>query len=322
MKDKKKKKLYDENSFTDLMSRSERKKLEREKNNENTLEDQSKIDSIIKDNEPLTPIVQDITDDEHKTSELLIGELSNSKIINSLEDIDEEEKISNPLSPIPFLFIFVIGCFLYFIYLIIFSDYNNNLFLYINSGFLLLIIIFFGITNICNKKYIKIFTAINIILFFSYIVFNILSIINWSWYQKEDNINSKNNDNISDTKKEDIVNTYICTNNENSIQVNITTNNEYIINLQKNQIFENESIASEMKTYFEDKNGFAAVLNKNSLITEYNFNIIDINEYKLMIKNYNDTFTIDTDFSYITDNKILFSKYKEIELKDFKCTKK
>lgn len=349
-------------SFVDLMSRSERKEWERNKKhniekdntidnntiNENgnekdekkesrkdkkkpvkdkkiELNDHVKVeaDNIIKDNEPLKPIEEDENEIETRTADLSVGELGKTQILDIKEEMFEDEDISKQsLSPIPFLTLFIIGSFAYLIYIILKSSYNDSIFLFINCGILLFIIIVFGITTICSKKYIKWFTIVNIIMFICFILFNILSILNWNWFEDSKKNANDNEKNASNVEKKMVINNYSCTTAENRIQVNLTETNGYVTNLQRIEIFENESIAIEMKTYFENTDGFMATLNEETLTTEYNFNILDTNQYKIMTKAYNDSFTLETDFSYIENDKIIYSKYKEVELVDFICTKK
>lgn len=319
-------------------SKKDKKRRQKEENkNKNSNESENKIvDEIIKDEEPIK-LIDEIDDDselEAKTNELNVGELSKTQSIPIITDemkeslfydMDNLKENNKSFNPIPLLGIGLIVSFIYFIYLVFVSDCNINSFLIINGSILLLTILIFCITTLVNKKAMKVFTIINLILIICFIGFNILSIFNWHWFDntdKEKIVDNSNNNKDNNPIDNAVETSYLCSNKENSIEVNIKEKNGYITHLKRIEVYENKSIAEEMKSYFEDTLGFSATLSEETLLTEYNFDALDINQYKIMIKTFNDAFTIETDFSYITNDKIGYVKYKEVELAEFTCIKK
>lgn len=293
------------------------------------------IDEIIKNEEPLKLIdnKDEMIEVDAKTNELKVGEISQTQSIPVIaekmkepifDDVDINDNDSE-FNPIPLLGIGLILSLIYFIYLVFVSDYNINTFLIINGSILLVTILFFCITTLVSKKNVKIFAIINLVLIICFISFNVLSIFNWNWFDKTEpkkTISKNSNDNKKDDDEKVIETSYLCSNKENSIEVTIKEKNGYITYIKRIELYENNSIAEEMKSYFENKPGFTATLSDETLLTEYNFDMFDINQYKIMIKSFNDAFTLETDFSYISNDKIVYTKYKEVELEGFTCIKK
>ncbi len=51
----------------------------------------------------------------------------------------------------------------------------------------------------------------------------------------------------------------------------------------------------------------------------FDFNSLDINQYKVVMRNYLDFYRTTSDFNYVEEEHINFNTYKDSELKDFEC---
>ena len=310
--------------------REERIRKNKELRNKEALTNNNEVEEIINDTKPLISI-EEVTvaeETEEKQEDLVVGDVTKSQIFTeeTLLNIEEEKDLvndePNKFNPIFPLGISTILLFLYLAYIIFNSNYTENLFLIINGISLFLILFIFGITVLCNRKLMKVFAIINTIFIISFIIFNVVSINNWNWYDKKEKKTFEDVIEKQPEKEVVIKKEYSCSTTDNTIEVTINIKNDIISELRRIEVFENESIAEEMKSYFEDTNGFKATLSEKTLMTEYDFSILDINQYKLMIKEYNDAFREPTDFSYIEKNQINYEKYIEIELNGFVCMKK
>lgn len=183
-------------SFTDLMSRSERKAREKQKRQE--LKTENKQDEDI-----LKLINENEQQEKKKTSNNKNGEtdqlMNTINLINKKSSIDDPININSDITynenvesfddditdnkkqkkynigHIIINGVFVITSIVYYIYSVIFTTYQNNeKFLFINSAVLLSMIILFCISIIFNKRISKFFSIINYILFLGFLIFNIL----------------------------------------------------------------------------------------------------------------------------------------------------
>ncbi len=192
-------------SFTDLMSRSERKKREKEKKKKidesnNNIEDENNFETNNDDNIDKKLEINNIS--EVESTEKILEETKQyedlTKTIDKDIDIkdnvfkkeiaynhdddddefDEEKSFGSGL-------IITMGLFLListgiFIYSIIFTNnLDKNKFLIIDSIILTSMYFLFGLSIITNKKFGKFLSIINYLAFISFIAFNVLLTLNY-----------------------------------------------------------------------------------------------------------------------------------------------
>ena len=194
-------------SFTDLMSRSEKKKLERIKKTEETRElkenlikDKIKQNKIKKENidkklhETLKINKEEIKREKKIKKENEIKNLDNlsktqrfldltteikTSMLNNVDDnLDIPSKKKFGIGNILIMDLFIILSLAYYIYSILFTDIQNNqLYLLIGGIFILSMITIFCISIISNRILYKIFSILNYLIFISYIAFNLILVL-------------------------------------------------------------------------------------------------------------------------------------------------
>ena len=194
-------------SFTDLMSRSEKKKLERIKKTEETRElkenlikDKIKQNKIKKENidkklhETLKINKEEIKREKKIKKENEIKNLDNlsktqrfldltteikTSMLNNVDDnLDIPSKKKFGIGNILIMDLFIILSLAYYIYSILFTDIQNNqLYLLIGGIFILSMITIFCISIISNRILYKIFSILNYLIFISYIAFNLIIVL-------------------------------------------------------------------------------------------------------------------------------------------------
>ena len=241
------------------------------------------------------------------------------------EDNDLVKKSFNPVPLIGFsLFIAIAG----FIYLVLFSNYDNDLFLYINASIVVLFTLFFSLTTLSNQKNVKIFAIFDLLIILALVIFDGVSIVNYdNIYNKVEIKNESKNDNtIKNESKpeseEKIINEYNCINSDNTITILITEENNYITYLEKSEIIEDKDILNKLKEIYENKAGISSTINGNQLITKFEFTKLDFETYQEVIEKHNGYYRLDSQFDYIENGKINYTKYVNSELGNFTCTKK
>ena len=171
-------------SFTDLMSRSERRKrlLEKEDKtaeiNNNDIEDM--VEERKRTTKDLTIELEKINKKERevKLENTQILELTRQMKFNVKENIKEERK--KGYNYITFIGIFILIALTYFIYSLLFTSYlDNEKFLLIDSAIILLMFFLFGITLITTKKNNKFLSALNFLIIIIYIAFNMLNVLGY-----------------------------------------------------------------------------------------------------------------------------------------------
>ena len=186
----KEKSLEETTTFTDLMSRREKRKRKKEMEIDD-IEDM--INEKRKNTEDLTKVVKETKKENNKTKELNIKDfkekdnkeekLSNTQILDltrkmkfNFDDVKEEntKKKKNGVSLLNCIGIINLICIGYYIYLLAFTSYQDNENNYmIAGGIIISLVFFFGLSLVCNKKLRKIFNIINILTILSFISFNI-----------------------------------------------------------------------------------------------------------------------------------------------------
>jgi len=192
--------LEDSAAFLDLMSKSERKEWEKNRKGQlgiktETVEETIKekkskkranrlendeINQIIADDQPLLPIETDNTVMQD-TLKIAVGEV-NGKISEEeprIEEITEADSSSVGNSKLTTIVGFgTILCFAYYIYLSLNSVIDNSTFHLINSIMIIVLMLFFSLSVLCNRRISKTFSVMNLLVIFTFITFNILILIN------------------------------------------------------------------------------------------------------------------------------------------------
>lgn len=189
-------------SFTDLMTRSERKMRKKQKELEQKenveAENKDDIESMVEERKKST---KDLTIELEKAKE----EYNNSLNKKSLEDgkeesisktqileltrqmkfnFNENKEENNKIKKRGISFLNIIGeinllCIGYYIYLLVFTNYQEEQQNYlINGGLIVLLVLLFGISVVTNKKVSKFFNVINILAIIGFIVFNAYTLLN------------------------------------------------------------------------------------------------------------------------------------------------
>ncbi len=196
LSDIKEKSLEETTTFTDLMSRREKRKRKKEI----MLDD---IEDMVKEKrrntQDLTNDIKEIKKDKkmikkevtEKTKELNIKNLDNEKEENltntqilelkkkmkfNFDDVKEEnsEKKKNGVSLLNVIGIINLICIGFYIYLLAFTSYQDNESNYmIAGGFIISLVFFFGLSLVCSKNLRKVFNVINILAIILFIAFNI-----------------------------------------------------------------------------------------------------------------------------------------------------
>ena len=199
LSDIKEKSLEETTTFTDLMSRREKRKRKKEEmlddiedmiqeKRKNTQDLTNDINKIKVENISDKKRKKDIID---KTKEIYIKDLDNEKEENltntqiidltkkmkfNFDDVKEEntEKKKNGVSLLNVIGIINLICIGFYIYLLAFTSYQDNESNYmIAGGFIISLVFFFGLSLVCSKKLRKIFNIINILAILLFIAFNI-----------------------------------------------------------------------------------------------------------------------------------------------------
>lgn len=164
--------IMSDNEDDSFLSKREKKKLEKKKVKENNKKNNKEEDSFEKE--------FDNSLKENKKEELLektgVLELTRQMKFNMQDNIEEEKKKGyNFITDIGVCILIALA---YFIYALLFTSYlENELFLIINASIILFMFILFGITMITTKKNNKVLAIFNFIILLGYIAFNILNIV-------------------------------------------------------------------------------------------------------------------------------------------------
>lgn len=176
-------------SFTDLMSRSEKRLRTKEKKENIINSNNFDIEDMIKERkrntkdltielEKVRKTIKKEKTNEDKLENTQILELTRQMKFNINENIKEERKKGN--NCITFIGIFILIALGYFIYTLIFTNYlDNEMFLLINCGIILLMFLLFGITILTTKKNNKFLTILNFLILLAYIAFNLLNVLGY-----------------------------------------------------------------------------------------------------------------------------------------------
>ena len=177
-------------TFTDLMSRSERKarKIEKEdflKSNNNDIEDM--VEERKKSTKDLTIDLEKVKK-EYKKEINKDEELSKTQILEltrqmkfNFEETKKEnsKKKKNGVTLLNLIGITNLFCIGYYIYLLIFTNYQDSESNYlITGGIIVLLVFLFGLSVVTNKGASKFFKVLNILAILGFIAFNAYTILN------------------------------------------------------------------------------------------------------------------------------------------------
>ena len=250
----------------------------------------------------------------------------NHQELEEFSDLDEDDASGgfNPVIPIGISLIFI---YAFFIYIAVATDFKNSIFLTINIIILSILTLFFGLTTLSNKKHVNVFAGIDLVIILSYILFNGISIISYDDMYKEKEINKKPIEEkeeqkpVVEEKPEQVEkHIYNCENENSTLNITYNTENQYIVYIKRVEIFNDDEAAKEISSYYKDINGINVKEEGKEITLEFDFNKLDINQYKLAVTKHNDSYRLESDFSYIENNKILADKYKNLELKNLTCS--
>ncbi len=338
-------KLEKTSDFLALMTRSERKAWERAKQEEKekvvvdsylakektrkTREDKKLSEEIEKqETTPLTPISIEETSpiDITNTSALQVGEIAKTQsftdlpneVVATLQDQKQEEffqptpppKKKKSFQPLPWIGLIIMLCFGYFLYLGIGSSYEESLLLFIDGAFLLGMVFLLGMAILCNQKGMKIFSGINFILFLLFLLVNGFFLFSEKDSQEEpEKVLAKKEITCLSTTK-----------NEQQI---LKTENNYLMVLTRKETFETEEEMETVKNFFQETEGLTIEtdIETKTLTITFDFQKLDINKYKVMIRSYLESRRELADFSYIQDEKVLYQTYLK-GLNNYSCEEK
>lgn len=318
-------------AFLDLMSKKERKRWEKEL--QRLKESEMNKDTIEnKDEDKLENQAEKGINDNSDSFETFKYNEENIKREKELESTinttsPKEDKICKTFNYVLPLGLILIIMFGLFIFLTLFTKYDNNMFLTINSTVLLFLSFCFGLTVLSNRKHVKVFAIIDLLIIIGFTIFNVISITNYTnIYDKSEKISLETNTGeikpiVDSNKEKDTINEYNCTNEAQTTFINIKEENNYIKYIKRVETLENNEIMTNIIKFYQNKTGISASIEDNTMIIEFDFNNIDIDQYKSAIKENNDYYRLESDFSYIDNNKINYTKYINIEAKNLTCTK-
>ena len=171
-------------SFVDLMSRKERKnhRLEKDEFEEMVEERKRSTKDLTKD---LEKVKEEVNKEEKKIakkdSEDEIGKTQILDLTRQMKfNFEEQRKDNNDkkkkgVSPLNVIGEVNLLCIGYYIYLLTFTNYQDNKDNYfITGGIIVLLVLLFGLSVVTPKKVSKIFKIFNILTIFGFITFNII----------------------------------------------------------------------------------------------------------------------------------------------------
>ena len=172
-------------SFVDLMSRKERKnhRLEKDEFEEMVEERKRSTKDLTRD---LEKVKDEVKNEEKKYKKNEIDdEINKTQILDLTRQMkfnfEEQRKDNNSkkkkgISPLNVIGEVNLLCIGYYIYLLAFTNYQDNKDTYIiTGGMIVLLVLLFGLSVVTPKKISKIFKTLNILTIFGFIAFNIIT---------------------------------------------------------------------------------------------------------------------------------------------------
>lgn len=325
--------------FLALMTRSERKAWERAQQEEkdkvvvealNSKEDAPKEQTaksrFTKHQDQAVPEeqLQNVHPEEIQIGEIgktqqfleLTSEIATTIVNNTQENLFDEEdndfkKPKKHFNPITWIGLIIVGCFGYFLYIVLSSGYDQDIILLVDSAFLLGMVFLFSISILCNRTAMKVFSVLNLLIALGFIGTNIYLLTDWEKNQKE---------NIASIPEEKVLKeTYECSLDNEYLLFKREDN--YITYIEKSFPFTDEENLEQLKEIFKEQDGLTIKEEENQLLVSFDFSKLDINQYKVMIRSYLELYRESSDFAYVEDNKIIYTRYLD-SIKDYTCIKK
>lgn len=180
-------------SFTDLMSRSERKKRKQKKIEDTVTPDNNDIVEMLEEKKKSTKDLTLDLEKEKKDYENKIDEEKNEQELGKTQILEltrqmkfnfEETKKENinkkkkGLSMLNIIGEINLLCIGYYIYILVFTNYQDSELNYMfTGGLIVLLVLLFGLSVITNKKISKFFNILNILAIITFIIFNFYVLI-------------------------------------------------------------------------------------------------------------------------------------------------
>ncbi len=325
--------------FLELMTRSERKAWERAQQED---KDKVVVEALGSKEETSPEKKKKTRFSKHKeekeqeeqlqnvnTSEIQVGEIGKTQqfleltseiattiVNNTQENLFEEESsdFKTPkkvFNPITWIGLIIVCCFGYFLYIVLSSGYDQDIILLIDSAFLLGMVFLFSISILCNRTAMKVFSILNLLIALGFIGTNIYLLTDWEKHQKESNTNVPEEQILEETYECSLDSEYLLFKRENN----------YITYIEKSFPFTDEENLEQLKEIFKEQDGLTIKKEENQLLVSFDFSKLDINQYKVMIRSYLELYRESSDFAYVEDNKIIYTRYLD-SIKDYTCTKK
>ncbi len=247
------------------------------------------------------------------TSSNIVDTLSQNENQNPFEDLLAEEKKSS-FNPLTWVGIAIILCFAFFLYLVIISPYQEDILFLIDSGFLLLIVFLFSLSLLFREKGRKVLSLLNLFLILGYIGTNAYFIYQWEEKKVVETPQEKEETTVYQ-------NTYLCEKEDEHISSLITTEKDNITSMIRKETFDSQELLEEAKEYFKETEGLTIEVEDKTLILTFDFQKLDLNEYKNMVRDYLESKRETTDFTYIVDDKLVYTTYLKEQLNGFTCKK-
>lgn len=172
-------------SFTDLMSRNERKKrIQKEIDTTNNIDIEDMIEEKKKSTKDLTLELEKAKNEykknmNEKNDNDEFGKTQILELTRQMKfNFEETKKENNNKRKKGVSVLNIIGeinllCIGYYIYLLVFTNYQDSEFNYMITGSIIVfLVLLFGLSVISNKKLSKLFNILNILTIIAFIVFN------------------------------------------------------------------------------------------------------------------------------------------------------
>lgn len=192
--------LDETSTFTDLMTRKERKKRKKDINmyeDENVNSDVDIEEMISEKKRSTADLTKELNeakkeynkvindeknleeDNDNKLEKTQILELTRQMKFNfeekKKENNEHKKKYFSPLNVIGEVNLLCIG---YYIYLLVFTDYQDSQNTYlITGGIIVLLVLLFGLSVVTGKRVSKFFNILNILSIFAFLIFNTYNLI-------------------------------------------------------------------------------------------------------------------------------------------------
>lgn len=170
-------------SFTDLMTRREKKLREKDDDFEDMIREKKKSTAdLTKELEKAKEQYNKITDEEKEENlgKTQILELTRQMKFNFEESKKENvKKKKHGISVLNIIGEVNLLCIGYYIYLLVFTNFQDEEHNYmITGGLIVLLVLLFGLSVVTPKKASKFFNILNILAIFAFILFNTYTLIN------------------------------------------------------------------------------------------------------------------------------------------------